>query len=248
MLELLPPLNDHNLPWMDTIHPIVVHFVIAMASIAFVFDVVGVVWRKPAPFVGQLLELVVRHRRDLRGDHLWAGGGPVWRRPTGPLAIFLDIQTTIGWSLAACVVAARGSALCAAAIATLRCYRCRRVIWGRAALVSALVVVQMLLGDRLSLDLAMDSTPVKVVAAMREGLIAMVTLPPPTPPPLLELAYAPEQPPGRADRPDVGGQWPSAICILTKCYLPTCYQRGDEVFIRLIETLFCCSTPVREST
>ena len=31
MLELLPPLNDHNLPWMDTIHPIVVHFVIANA-------------------------------------------------------------------------------------------------------------------------------------------------------------------------------------------------------------------------
>ena len=31
MLELLPPLNDHNLPWMDTIHPIVVHFVIAKA-------------------------------------------------------------------------------------------------------------------------------------------------------------------------------------------------------------------------
>ena len=29
MLELLPPLNDHNLPWMDTIHPIVVHFVIS---------------------------------------------------------------------------------------------------------------------------------------------------------------------------------------------------------------------------
>ena len=31
MLELLPPLNDHNLPWMDTIRPIVVHFVIANA-------------------------------------------------------------------------------------------------------------------------------------------------------------------------------------------------------------------------
>ena len=31
MLELLPPLNDKNLPWIDVIHPIVVHFVIAMA-------------------------------------------------------------------------------------------------------------------------------------------------------------------------------------------------------------------------
>ena len=44
MLEhLLPPLNDHNLPWMDTIHPIVVHFVIAMALITVVFDFIGAV-------------------------------------------------------------------------------------------------------------------------------------------------------------------------------------------------------------
>ena len=50
MLELLPPLNDHNLPWMDTIHPIVVHFVIAMALITFVFDLAGVVLRKPQLF------------------------------------------------------------------------------------------------------------------------------------------------------------------------------------------------------
>ena len=50
MLELLPPLNDHNLPWMDTIHPIVVHFVIAMGLITFVFDLIGVVTRRPALF------------------------------------------------------------------------------------------------------------------------------------------------------------------------------------------------------
>ena len=41
MLELLPPLNDHNLPWMDTIHPIGVHFVIAMGLITFVFDLIA---------------------------------------------------------------------------------------------------------------------------------------------------------------------------------------------------------------
>ena len=28
--SLLPPLNEKNLPWIDVIHPIVVHFVIAM--------------------------------------------------------------------------------------------------------------------------------------------------------------------------------------------------------------------------
>ncbi|MEL6441143.1 MAG: DUF2231 domain-containing protein [Cyanobacteria bacterium J06621_8] len=39
--NLLPPLNDHNLPYPDTIHPIVVHFVIAMVIFAFICDVVG---------------------------------------------------------------------------------------------------------------------------------------------------------------------------------------------------------------
>jgi uncharacterized membrane protein len=39
--NLLPPLNDHNLPYPDTIHPIVVHFVIAMVLFAVVCDIVG---------------------------------------------------------------------------------------------------------------------------------------------------------------------------------------------------------------
>ena len=42
MLDLLPPLNDKNLPWLDVIHPIVVHFEIAMALITALFDVIGV--------------------------------------------------------------------------------------------------------------------------------------------------------------------------------------------------------------
>jgi uncharacterized membrane protein len=41
MFEYLPPLNDHNLPYPDTIHPIVVHFVIAMVLFAFFCDFIG---------------------------------------------------------------------------------------------------------------------------------------------------------------------------------------------------------------
>jgi uncharacterized membrane protein len=41
VLDLLPPLNEHNLPYPDTIHPIVVHFVIAMVLFAFLCDIVG---------------------------------------------------------------------------------------------------------------------------------------------------------------------------------------------------------------
>ena len=35
------PLNNHNLPYPDTIHPIVVHFVIAMVLFAVLCDVIG---------------------------------------------------------------------------------------------------------------------------------------------------------------------------------------------------------------
>ncbi len=37
----LPPLNDQNLPYPDTIHPVIVHFVIAMVFFAYFCDIVG---------------------------------------------------------------------------------------------------------------------------------------------------------------------------------------------------------------
>ena len=59
MLKLLPPLNDKNLPWLDVIHPIVVHFVIAMALITVVFDVIGVTTRKTKLFEVSFWNLIV---------------------------------------------------------------------------------------------------------------------------------------------------------------------------------------------
>jgi len=45
--SLLPPLNEHNLPYPDTIHPIVIHFVIAMVLFAFVCDIISYFTRNP---------------------------------------------------------------------------------------------------------------------------------------------------------------------------------------------------------
>jgi uncharacterized membrane protein len=45
VFDYLPPLNEHNLPYPDTMHPIVVHFVIAMVLFAFFCDVVGYITR-----------------------------------------------------------------------------------------------------------------------------------------------------------------------------------------------------------
>ena len=47
---LLPPLNEHNLPWMDTIHPIVFDSMIAEGLIAFLLNVIGLTARRPALF------------------------------------------------------------------------------------------------------------------------------------------------------------------------------------------------------
>jgi uncharacterized membrane protein len=41
VFEYLPPLNEHNLPYPDTLHPIVVHFVIAMVLFAVFCDIIA---------------------------------------------------------------------------------------------------------------------------------------------------------------------------------------------------------------
>ncbi|MEN9540966.1 MAG: hypothetical protein RLZZ459_1057 [Cyanobacteriota bacterium] len=165
MLNLLPPLNDHNLPWMDTIHPIVVHFVIAMALIAFVFDLIGVIWRKPQLFEVSFWNLLFATAAIFVAiifGQVEAG----LASPYGASREILDIHTTIGWSLAGVLSLLTGW---------------RYVIRGRdpeilparflgaGAVVSALIIVQMVLGDRLIWTYGLHT--VKVVAAMREGLI-----------------------------------------------------------------------------
>ena len=165
MLELLPALNDHNLPWMDTIHPIVVHFVIAMALIAFLFDVVGVVWRKPALFEASFWNLLFATGAIFVAiifGQVEAG----LAAPYGASRHLLDIHTTIGWSLAGVLSLLSGWRY------VLR-NRDPQVLplsyLGAGSLVSALIVVQVVLGDRLIWTYGLHT--VKVVAAMREGLI-----------------------------------------------------------------------------
>ena len=41
MFNFLTSLNEHNLPYPDTLHPIVVHFVIAMVLFAVFCDAIG---------------------------------------------------------------------------------------------------------------------------------------------------------------------------------------------------------------
>jgi len=165
MFNLLPPLNDHNLPWMDTIHPIVVHFVIAMALIAFVFDGIGLIWRKPQLFEVSFWNLLFATGAIFVAiifGQVEAG----LASPYGASREILDIHTTIGWSLAGVLSLLTGWRY------VLRNRDPETLpsrFLGAGALVSVLIVVQIMLGDRLIWTYGLHT--VKVVAAMREGLI-----------------------------------------------------------------------------
>ena len=99
MLELLPPLNDKNLPWLDVIHPIVVHFVISMALITVVFDLIGVVTRKKNLFEVSFWNLIVATVAIFIAiifGQVEAGRA----NPYGASRDILNYHSTIGWSLA----------------------------------------------------------------------------------------------------------------------------------------------------
>ncbi|MEB3168763.1 MAG: DUF2231 domain-containing protein [Synechococcaceae cyanobacterium] len=99
MQSLLPPLNDHNLPWMDTIHPIVVHFVIAMAVMSVVFDLIGVIQQRPNLFevsFWNLLVATVAIFVAIIFGQVEAG----LAEPYGRASEILNLHSTLGWSLA----------------------------------------------------------------------------------------------------------------------------------------------------
>ena len=97
--SLLPALNEKNLPWIDVIHPIVVHFVIAMALGAVVFDFVGIIFKKPNLFEVSFLNLTVATIAIFIAivfGQIEAG----LSNPYGVSRDVLNYHSTIGWSLA----------------------------------------------------------------------------------------------------------------------------------------------------
>jgi uncharacterized membrane protein len=100
MIGLLPPLNDKNLPWLDVIHPIVVHFVIAMALITVVFDLIGVITRRRNLFEVSFWNLFVATVAIFVAiifGQIEAG----LATPYGASRDILNYHSTLGWSLAA---------------------------------------------------------------------------------------------------------------------------------------------------
>ena len=166
MLELLPPLNDKNLPWLDVIHPIVVHFVIAMALITVVFDVIGAISGKKNLFEVSFWNLIVATVAIFVAiifGQVEAG----LANPYGASRDILNIHSTIGWSLAGVLALLTGWRYVARQKDPANLPR------GFLALdvvLAGLVITQVYLGDKLVWVYGLHTVP--VVEAIRQGVVS----------------------------------------------------------------------------
>ncbi len=163
--QLLPELNDHNLPWMDTIHPIVVHFVIAMAVIAVLFDLLGCFMRRPGLYEVSFWNLLVATAAIFVAiifGQVEAG----LAEPYGAAREILNLHSTLGWSLAGVLAALTGWRY---VIRSRDPSRLPVAFLGAGGLLVALVVVQVTLGNQLIWTYGLHTVP--VVEAIRAGLV-----------------------------------------------------------------------------
>ena len=166
MLELLPPLNDKNLPWIDVIHPIVVHFVIAMALITVVFDVIGVISGKKNLFEVSFWNLIVATVAIFVAiifGQVEAG----LANPYGASRDILNLHSTIGWSLAGVLALLTGWRYVARQKDPANLPRGFLVF---DLVLAGLVITQVYLGDKLVWVYGLHTVP--VVEAIRQGVVS----------------------------------------------------------------------------
>ncbi|MGF1536382.1 MAG: DUF2231 domain-containing protein [Elainellaceae cyanobacterium] len=165
MPEYLPPLNEHNLPYPDTIHPIVVHFVIAMILFAVVCDLIGYFtknsrlyevswWNMSFATVSIFIAIIF--------GQIEAGLAEPYAAAVGDL----NLHTLIGWSLSAIIATITGWRY----IIRLRTpEKLPAAYLGVNGLLTAIVLVQIYLGDKLVWVYGLHSAP--VVEAIRGGAL-----------------------------------------------------------------------------
>ncbi len=163
---LLPPLNDKNLPWLDVIHPIVVHFVIAMALITVVFDLIGVFTGRRNLFevsFWNLLVATVAIFVAIIFGQIEAG----LATPYGASRDILSYHSTLGWSLAAILSLLTGWRYVARQKDPTVLPRGFLII---DSVLAILVFCQVYLGDKLVWIYGLHTVP--VVEAVRSGALS----------------------------------------------------------------------------
>ncbi len=159
------PLNSENLPYPDPIHPIVVHFVIAMVFFSFFCDVVGYLTRNrrllEVSFWNIFVAAIAIFVAIVFGQ-FEAGIA----RPYAAARGTLNLHTVLGWSLLAIVVAITAWRF---VIRARNPIKIPPAYLGLATFLVCLVSLQMYLGSKLVWVYGLHVEP--VVEAMKQGVI-----------------------------------------------------------------------------
>ncbi|OUL18670.1 hypothetical protein BV372_34160 [Nostoc sp. T09] len=165
MFEYLTNLNDHNLPYPDTIHPIVIHFVIAMVLFAFCCDVIGYFTRNFRLFEvswwNMFIATIAIFVAIIFGQ-FEAG----LAQPYEAAKSVLNTHTLIGWSLSGIIAAVTAWRY------VIRARDPQRIsiyYLGTGLILTAIVGLQVYLGDELVWVYGLHTVP--VVEALRDGML-----------------------------------------------------------------------------
>ncbi|MBD2169619.1 DUF2231 domain-containing protein [Calothrix membranacea FACHB-236] len=157
-------LNSQNLPYPDPLHPIVVHFVIAMVFFSFFCDVVGYFTRNTrlleVGFWNMFVAAIAIFVAVIFGQ-LEAGLAQVYPAVQSTL----NFHTVMGWSLAALVAAITGWRLI---IRNQNPLKVPPAYLGVATFLVCLVFLQVYLGSKLFWVYGLHVEP--VVQAMQQGV------------------------------------------------------------------------------
>lgn len=158
------PLNSQNLPYPDPLHPIIVHFVIAMVFFSFFCDVVGYFTRNvrlfEVSFWNMFVAAIAIFLAVIFGQ-FEAGLANIYEsvQPT------LNYHTILGWSLAAIVVAIAAWRF---VIRNRSPHKVPPAYLGATMFLICLVFLQVYLGSKLFWVYGLHVEP--VVEAMKKGV------------------------------------------------------------------------------
>lgn len=165
MWEYLPRLNDHNLPYPDTLHPIVVHFVIAMVLFAFLCDIIGYFSRNyrlyEVSWWNMFFATISIFIAIIFGQ-FEAG----LAQPYEAVQPILNLHTLIGWSLSGIIAALTGWRY---VIRSNNAEKLPMPYMGLGLLLVTIVFFQVYLGDELVWVYGLHTVP--VVEAIKEGIL-----------------------------------------------------------------------------
>lgn len=156
-------LNQQDLPYPDPIHPIVVHFVVAMVIVSFICDAIGYFTHRHHLFEVSFWNLFVATIAIFVAvlfGQLEAG----LAHPYEVARPVLDIHTLIGWTLSVVLAA---MTVWRFVIRNRNPLKIPPIYLGFAAALSLLVAFQTYLGTRLVWVYGLHVEP--VVEAMRQG-------------------------------------------------------------------------------